>query len=217
VFNVQICAVAAGGAFLLSSLAGLIGGADFFTVLIRALVFSALAFGFTAGAQQLISQFLPELIHGAAGLDAPGEEVSADENRGDQIRMGEKVDVSVGDEGEEDLREYVAPAEGEDEGFLPASGLDQGTEGGYTEVEQPSKPAAAVARPPELVGDVDVLPDLDGFSDSFITPISVDGTAERVESRSSGSSAATSAADGKFDAKEMAMAIQTILKRDQKG
>ena len=216
--NLRTCSAAAGGAFLLSILAGFIGGADFLTILIRAFIFAAAAFGFAAGAQQLISLFLPEL----AGSEFPSsaeQDAPADESGAYQPRVGEKIDVSVGDD-DDDLSQFVAEGGNEEERALAPSGLDQRSEGGYTEGERSEKSPAA--RPPDLIGNVDVLPDLEGFSDSFVTPISSDESVERTESRSSypassASSSSTATGAGQFDAKEMAMAIQTILKRDQKG
>jgi hypothetical protein len=72
-----------------------------------------------------------------------------------------------------------------------------------------------------LIGDVDILPDLESLSDSFITPLSVDGVEDGDESpRVAPRNASLSASKGDpgdFDSKEMAMAIQTILKREEKG
>jgi hypothetical protein len=215
VFNLRICAYAAGGAFLLSALAGLIGGADLLTIALRAGVFAAVSFGFTAGAQQLVSLFLPELLGGGIP-ESPAEDSPADEAAAPE-RVGEQVDVSVGDEEDEGFPQFLGSAVEEkgEETILAPAGLDQRTEGGYTEVQQVAKPSPAVARTPSILGDVDVLPDLEGFADSFVNPISVDQTNDRPEPRQVSSS--SSADGGRFDPKEMAMAIQTILKRDQKG
>lgn len=197
----------------MSVVAGFIGGADILTILLRAAVFSAFGFGFAAGASILIEKFLPELAE-SGGSSGP-DDLRAEDDSGESAAVGGSVDVSIG--GEEDELAPFASSDGE-EGILSPAALDQGPEGGYTSEERaPASPAVA-ARPPELVGDVDVLPDLEGFSDSFVSPIAMEGTGGADDSRrpaSSGSSAGGSG--GQFDAKEMAMAIQTILKRDQKG
>ncbi len=213
--NLKLCAIVSGAAFAVSAVLGLIGGADIITIALRALFFAALAFGFAAGASFLVDRFLPELASdSAAGTD----ESSAAVPEGGGERTGVAVDVSVGDEDEE-LAPYAAQGEEGGDGNLEPSALDQGREAGYTKEEHPAA-APAAARPPELVGDVDALPDLEGLSDSFVTPIDVEGAgagSDAGPSAASSGSSGSAGGDGRFDAKEMAMAIQTILKRDEKG
>jgi hypothetical protein len=67
---------------------------------------------------------------------------------------------------------------------------------------------------------VDVLPDLDSMSDSFVSPLMQDaaeGSSGEPAGPRSFSAPRASETGGDFDPKEMAAAIQTILKRDQKG
>jgi len=79
------------------------------------------------------------------------------------------------------------------------------------------------AKPLGGFDDVDKLPDLDGFSDSFVSgPASSDedvaGPAKADDVPAGAFSASTSGSSGgNFDTKEMVSAIQTMLKRDQKG
>lgn len=116
------------------------------------------------------------------------------------------------------------------------TGLDRSGEAGYTGTENvgasvqsgPSKPVSQLgpssfAKPLAGFDDVDKLPDLDGFSDSFAPETYSDGEGESAgasaSSVPSGDIAVSSSASagGTFDTKEMVSAIQTMLKRDQKG
>ncbi len=236
-FDLKICAIAAAAAFLVSALLGLVGGVGAAALLVRALVLAAFFFGFAAGVQFLVARFLPELLNpSAAGEDADGGD--------DAPRVGGRVDLSVGDDAEAGGFSFGGDAEADrrDDEELEAvggssseapppgvanssPGLDQEVEGGYTVAGgSVARTEAVAARPPDLIGDVDVLPDLESLSDSFITPVNLDSGADgdsdagTTPSRSAaGSGRSSSGGSADFDAKEMAMAIQTILKRDGKG
>jgi hypothetical protein len=244
-FDIKLGVGAAGAAFILSLLVGLVSGAGFIIVLVRALVFAALFFGLSFGAQKLLALFVPELL----GL--PGaQEVEPDSE------IGSRIDVVVGDETEGPTiegsvaaeaprkRAVIEDDEGEEAeeiaGFLPEDGiggaaaaatdevgLDQGSEGRYTEKRDTDGVANTFggkgvepALPSGLIDDVDVLPDLDSMSDSFVSPLVEEATerssAESFSPRLS-SASRSSETGGDFDPREMAAAIQTILKRDQKG
>jgi hypothetical protein len=237
-FNVRVSAIAAAAAFILSLLIGLIGGAGFPAVALRALVFGVSFFGFSAVSDLLISRFLPELF----GSEPPPVD---DAEAADGERPGANVDLSVGDEEDAypvfsrpvgsdaaasaDALSFAEANAGEDSSELEEAGLDHVDEGGYTETARGSaSPAAAssgmtasgvtataAAKPPELIGDVDDLPDLEGLSDAFVSPIDIDDDVSGPAPVAS--SPRREASSERFDSKEMAMAIQTILKRDQKG
>ncbi len=232
--------VAAGSAFLLSVLVGLVSGAGFLAVIVRAVFFAALFFGLFFGGRVLVSRFLPELV-GQSGEESPESEEG----------LGSRIDVVVGDEeagivaaaGDPgDRIRARADAEAEEaeeiEAFMPndfaaekadaaeSAGLDLGSEGRYTETQNatgafgpPRGKRAEPALPPGLIDDVDVLPDLDSMSDSFVSPLMEDATEGSSGEPASRSYSAPRAAEtgGDFDPREMAAAIQTILKRDQKG
>lgn len=216
-FNVRVSSIAAAAAFILSLLIGLIGGAGFPAVLVRALIFGASFFAFAAVSDSLISRFLPELFGSEAPPTSEGDAAESES-------PGANVDLSVGDDTDAlpVYTRYAAnAADGpnavveEEASNLEDAGLDHGDEAGYTE---PAAVFSAVqkdpAKPPELIGDVDDLPDLEGLSDAFVSPIDI---GDDVEGHAPVAAASRGASSERFDAKEMAMAIQTILKRDQKG
>lgn len=236
-FDVKPCAIAASAAFVLSILLGLLNAVGPLALVLRALLLGVGTFGFVAGVQILVARFLPDLL-GSEGGEAGGSE--------DDLgpRLGERIDLSVGEEvegggyagqpsdprSEETLGAVEAVSSGEEipaaESANSSPGLDQEKEGGYTVARGTpgSKSNVVAARPPDLIGDVDVLPDLESLSDSFITPVTVDsdvdgGSDSRAASYRGGTGSSGTSLGGseEFDAKEMAMAIQTILKRDEKG
>jgi len=229
-FDPKMSAAAALAAFLLSFIVGVVSGAGFLIVLIRALVFAVAFFGLSAAAFALASRFLPELLDGSASEGEASEE---------DVGIGSRVDLSVGDERDDQGIAYAQEAEAsdlvddaesetvgsggyEDGSEIPA-GLDQGGEDGYTDrgigSDSPGE-RVSPALPSGTLEDVDILPDLEGMTDSFVSTI-----AEEADAYASAPSGVSSSREsrvpdgsgGSFDARELASAIQTILKRDQKG
>jgi len=233
VFDLKPGIIASATAFALSFLIGVVSGAGFLIVLLRALVFAAVFFGLVFLAVYLLRSFMPELMPGAEGVNGdPGMDSDGVSMDGGGSALGARVDVSIGGEDDDDLAPFLETA---DQGIEKTAGIgmDQQGEDDYTGKGLVGSErhdnagsmagkasfdgvAEVPAKPPELIGDVDALPALDTFADSFVSPIGVeegDGS-HRSSSSPSGSG---SDAGGDFKAKEMAMAIQTILKRDQKG
>lgn len=267
-FNFKASGISAAGAFFISMLLGLISGAGFGVVLLRAIIFAALFFILANAVWMIISRFMPDLLDGQSEID-----FEADEHT-----RGAKVDISVGDDGEyatysenasresdvhqadgvdsegenleevarrrsfkadedesefeEDVEEIetVQDLDEASDSVEIKTGLDHDSEAGYTVKKGESDEGTAAkkrrgtpARPPEIIHDVDELPDLQLFADSFVAPI-VDeeqldpDTSPTVSSASGFSSSSPKAAgSGNFDVNEMVSAIQTMLKRDQKG
>ncbi len=219
-FDPKISALVAGIAFMLSFLFGLLAGASFLVVLLRAVIFAIFFFVFSGLVYWLITQFVPELLE----YQSPSSDLAQTE----VPDLGSKVNISVGEE--EPVPENTLSAqlmkEGlEEDEFISEKALDQKDEDGYTEQREvtartestvESSPSPAI--PLGVIDDVDELPDLERMSDAFVMPLSEGSEGDEPSpvadisrpAKKSGSSAA-------FDPKEMAMAIQTILKRDQKG
>lgn len=232
-FNPRLTAIAAAGAFVLSLLISLFSGAGLALAFLRAIGMAALMAAIASAAWVVIARFLPELMG-----DSPGG--AADDSFA-APPVGSSVDIVVGDDQEAaapgaevagiadavDAAEYgsdPSPFGVQNAGASSGTGLDQGPQAGYTSEDSPGQEdyepggSAQAARPPELAGDVDVLPDLEGMSDSFVTPIS--GDEEVHEERTTRSAPVTvpgAPAGTSFDPKEIALAVQTILKRDREG
>lgn len=237
-FEPKVGLIAAAVAFILSFLLGIFSGALFGVLLVRAMGFALLFFILVTGAHLLLSQFTPELLN-PNGIDAYEGSDDGAEHTQREDHLGNLVDVSVDDETSPEKGPVFSPEPesqaGEEEDFT--LGLDQRSQDGYTEGaredpggEHPAPTAAAL--PLSSVDDIDVLPDLESLSDSFVSPIT-DGMDEGTDRDTSmsgsytksggplpgGSSGSGKTAKGgdSFDPREMAAAIQTILKRDQKG
>jgi hypothetical protein len=217
-FNPKISGIIAGAAFVLSFLIGLFTGSQFLPVLLRAFVLAVIFFVLSALAYWLVSQFLPELL--SPPLDDSGE-----------IDVpGSKVDISIDASDDED----------ESNNTLQNSsmqGLDQKTQDDYNGegergISSVGDSAASAAVPDESSesGDVsksvDVLPDLESMSGYFAPSEESDDGEDVVEMEDDLSSAPSlsepsrsrkNSDPGDFNVQEMASAIQTILRREDKG
>jgi hypothetical protein len=223
-FNPKISAVFACAGFVLSLLVGLITGAHLPLLLIRALIFAAVFFALASAGYGAIQLYLPELLSGNAN-DAP--------------TLGSQVDISVGGDDEaggivsesgimgDDLNDFL-----ENPGNSGRDTLDQTGEAVYTgegaveEIQGSERPA--LPEDPRFSGDtdsVDMLPDLDAMSGVFSSEsVPVGGGGEGAAAASSSSHLSGLGGQSKkqgleedFNVKEMASAIQTILKRENKG
>jgi len=229
--------VAAGTAALLSALVGILSRVGLGALLLRALL-GGLAFGALAyGGLFLARRLLPGLDSAAAGAggdegglgrsvdivlpgEAPEELVSAEPLEGEPAerapaagrhpakaadeepaafarrRRDEPEEVEEIDEAPEELVSLIGPE-------------DQGPGAAVPRSESPS--AASV-------DDLDILPDLDGFSDSFAPAEfqSVEGGGGPA-AHSASAGAPRGGGSGSLDPAQLAQAVRTILKRDQKG
>ena len=221
-FNFKISGIAAGAAFILSFLIGLFSGSGFLILLLRAFIFAVVFFGLSCLVFWLLAQFVPELLSGG-GEDDLGFSLS-----------GSRVDISVGDgpitgafpsdgsESVDDIASRPPPPRSK------SQGLDQEGNAGYNadgevdgELEEIDDEPASGGRPGRS-GSGDALPDIDGLAEDTsgsavnaedAEEISFDGP----EPARRASSSRKSDMGGDFDPKELAKAIQTVLKRDDKG
>ena len=238
-FEQRVGLIAATAAFIISFLLGVFSGALFWVLLVRAVGFALLFFILVMGAHWLLSQFTPELLN-PSEMGTDDETADTAENTQRNDHLGKLVDLSVDDEATPETA-MTFPSEREsqigEEGEEFALGLDQQGQDGYTEEAREDtgsmRPVTTTAALPSgSVEDIDVLPDLESLSDSFISPMmddmdhgegndtSISGTYAKsgvpISGGSSGSGKTPKGGDS-FDPHEMAAAIQTILKRDQKG
>jgi hypothetical protein len=221
-FNLKISGIAGGAGFILSFLLGSIIGASFPLLLIRALIFAVLFFALVSAGYWAIAAYLPELldtVHDAGEAASP---------------PGGQVDISVGDDNIS-LNEFM-----ENPGESGGDALDQNGEDGYTgmgDLEEmlfnPVDPDPPEMDFPAETGDsVDALPDLDLMSGAFGSgePPAVDSSEAGglasveslfdIEGKDDRRSLEKKGLAGEFAGKnvqEMASAIQTILKREDKG
>ncbi|MDR2101706.1 MAG: hypothetical protein LBP43_03970 [Treponema sp.] len=219
--NIKASAIAAGTAFFLSFLMGIIRGAALLIVLIRALVFAGIFFVIFGGIYILIRQFLPELLSGEdtepilgsnvdISLEDPEDEAAAGFFAGD--------DQKISGEGEDS-----AGPEGRDASGNPM-GLDQNGEDDYTnsrkeEVNSSNSgvpPGESAALPPDS-GSVDILPDLDSMERTFASSANegAEESADYTSVKQSSTKSKSNTARGDYNPKDLASALQTILKREK--
>ena len=228
-FNFKISGIAAGAAFILSLVIGLLSGSGFLILLLRALIFAILFFALSCLIFWLLAQFIPELLSGPEDdLGFPA--------------AGSRVDISVGGENitgafPADASESVDDIAGIPSSSLKAasSPLDQEGNTGYNSKGEVAGELGASGdgeavragsgrEAPESAGSEDALPDLEGVADAESI---AEGAAEGAntddmgfsssEPRRPKSSSKKSDMAGDFNPKELAQAIQTVLKRDDKG
>jgi len=247
--SIRASAFAGLGAFALSVIVAVFSRVPFGALLLRAML-SGLGFaGLMFGAIQLIKRFLPELLDASA----------RPQDRGADAAVGSLVDIVLpgGDEGRpdsgQDDRSAASARDAELESLPLASGyptdsVDSGelarevaslrtdalvsSDPGDTSPDGASSSVAP--RPSVSLDELDTLPDLDGFSDSFVEGQS--GDPEYADSQDGGASGGRSSGgrssrmmgvsdsmptagspDSGQDPAVLAKAVQTLLRRDQKG
>jgi hypothetical protein len=219
-FNPKISGIVAGAGFILSFVLGLATGARFPLLLIRACIFAAVFFALAGVGYGALQLYLPELFVRDSGA-APV--------------LGGQVDISIGDEEDaggislesgglgEDLHEFL-----ENPGNSGGDALDHTGEAVYTgegtmeEIQGPSKPALPEVSglSPGDVDSVDMLPDLDAMSGALsVASTAGEGAGPPASSYGGGPGDRSKAQglDENFNVNEMASAIRTILKRENKG
>jgi hypothetical protein len=235
VFNIKVSGMAGAAALILSFLVGFLSGAGLAIALLRALIFGAAFFILAAGIYIAVSFFLPELLEegeaGQPGEEAPGSKVDI------MVEDGENAPASgIAPEGEgsldglgniSDLVGGPSSLHEDPETFREkALGLDQKEEDRYTKkgVEENSSKSGAAPQTaaiprgpavPDASDAVDVLPDLDTMASAFVPPSRDEGEeaeSSPVKRPSPGNKPQNMRGD--FNPKELASAIQTILKRD---
>lgn len=227
--NLRASLAAAGAAAVLSALVGIIAGIGFFILVIRAIVCGLVLGAAVYGGGMLIQRLAPGMLD----IDDAARDAAVTEPVGPR-EMGANVDIVLPEEPVEvddllsDAEPIVAkfsPEAAAEPGYVEeASLLEPEGEAVAAEAAVPPHAAAERARQPSPDFDeLDVLPDLDGFSDSFTASEFASGgsSAERPDRNpsvsSGGGSSGSRAGQEGLDPAALAQAVRTILKRDQKG
>jgi hypothetical protein len=237
--DLRVSIIAAAAAALLSALVGIIAGVPFGILLLRALLGGAVFGSIVYGGYFVARRFLPV----APGAQTAGQasETEAGSHSIDIVLPGETPDGFLGRGRAEEAEDFGKPL---DEMALAGgapreSSLslspddDDDADSGLEEVgsllppEDGEGKSAAVPRPESAGGtafdDLDVLPDLDGFSETF-AGTEFAGSSEpaetalsrRPDSRFKGGQRGGDGSEHP-DPASLAQAVRTILKRDQKG
>lgn len=232
--SLRASAFAGLGAFILSCLIALVARIPFGVLLMRAIL-SGLAFGaFVYGSIMVFQRFMPELLDGTAVKESDasmlGSVVDIVVPGGEYEHASPDRPAAVGIDGARRSSEQVQRA-GIDSGELEREVADLRIDGLLASdpqtfdqqgVEFGDAGSPMAPRPSIGLDELDTLPDLEGFSDSFSGgPVGgSDGSDDGSMAGPMGVSESMPTAgspDSGQDPVVLAKAVQTLLRRDQKG
>jgi len=200
--NFQLAAIVGGAAFVLSLLAGLIGGVPFFDIVLRALLWGAFGVGACLGIEAVLKSMLPDLFVPAEG-SAPEPEAEDEDSR-PATRV---VDIVVEDDGTEPARfveEQEAPrapaasAAPAEETPAPGPADEEMPEiGSFLDAFKPGGPEASEEAAPASPEFGEYAPGQGDSSLAKASEVTIDGEAQ--------------------DPAILAKAVQTVMKRDGQG
>ncbi|GHV83874.1 hypothetical protein AGMMS50212_12140 [Spirochaetia bacterium] len=221
-FNPMVSAVIAACVFAFSFTLGLVSRSGFFISFFRALFFGALFFGIIVGIYYVFNKFLNTSTEKEAEEGAFEDE---DEDENAEPEMGGQIDVSIGDEDQEDGLEGDSKS-GTENSFIPGkhikppileelvphpSPLDQNNGNVYTGVEKESDSGSEDMDMNVFLGGND-----DGENEVKETPKSKRNESDGVVNMSVGHKPSKTVDLGpNVDGKKMAGAIQTMLRKDE--
>jgi len=243
--NWKMAAIVAAGCFVLSFVTGLFAQVHFLALFLRALLLGMLGGGLAIAFRSLVQRFLPELSEGLGGSarraeadtgsnvdivvsdDAGGseepEELGGAEGPADELfEDGERRRAAApkAERAKADRHEAVT-LESEESGDFAEELEELKSSPILQEKNEESQRDYQPVKPPDVIEDVDVLPDLESFSDSFtVQDLSGEGGGEGgPEQMPAPSSSGSSGSRGNVmtDTDTIAQAIRTALHRDKKG
>jgi hypothetical protein len=239
-FNFKVSGIAGGIALVLSLLLGLISGAGFLMVILRAFIFGALFFVLFCLIFWVLGQFVPEI------LTMTGDDL--DEISGSKVNLtvGETIEGafptgnfdeidSIDGKKAQTLSARAAAVSGAPPAASAPAAMDLEGQSGYNT----ERGDIADGTPEFLAGNsgnagdaagagvsgpanAEAIPDFDVLSGAFVNS-SGGGEEESAdfetppEPRRPLRGGGKSSAMGDFNPKELAMAIQTVLKKEEKG
>lgn len=199
--NFVTAGIAAGSFFVLSLLAGALGGVPLFDMALRAFFWAAVGFGGSLGVEAVLRSLIPDLF----GPSDPRN--STDDEPGDSEPQPRRtVDIVVEDDGSEAVQASEKPA---DEAPPP-----------------PARPAEETAAPAEPAAENEEMPEIGSFLEAFkpaaAEPVSGEGPAPDVGEYSPGEASLARASEVTIDGEAqdpaiLAKAVQTVMKRDGQG
>jgi hypothetical protein len=239
VINLKAGGIAAGAAFILSFLLGLLSGAPLWVLLLRAFVFGAIFFALVSGAYFLISRFMPELLEGGGGRPPSGSLVNITLDDGDPFAGGEAASPvlpggSAFDAGDElgDISALMGGSPPGESESAPPPGIDQTGQDSYNEegleeenpfgelLPPPAEPDGTAASSgdsslSDLSGTDETLPDLDAMAGAFGSEGELmEEPEEKAPARRPSAGGKPAKVEGDFNPKDMATAVRDRLKRE---
>ena len=203
-------------------------------LVLRAVVFGVLFAAFTYLIIMLFRRFLPELFDENLEVQAPesgrmvdivlpGEESDLDASAVEQVDYLDQGDIgrAVGVVPDSGMRAdsegtvYSQVRNGPETGNLEQEVREISNDALIDRAATPGQGEDKRLRPVVSLDQLDVLPDLDGLSDAFSIAPDSDGSGEPAGFKPDASSSA--GGTNGADPATLAKAVQTLLRRDQKG
>ena len=239
--NWRTVAAAAAVGFVISVLSGLLGGVGLGTALVRAATGSIVVGAAAGGIELVLRRHLPELFSeapagetGSTG-ERPSVEIVLEE---DEYRPEREPEAGEwdGEDGEAERGGFAAAAGGGGEPALQSASLEESLVEEVTEELGGEEPVSLSEDDPQLFADrrepadaeetgliseleddseaedLDSLPDIEAFSTGFTDDSAEDGPKQPPASADSGD-----VGMHEQDPAVMAKALQTMLKRDERG
>jgi len=197
----KMIAVIATLAFLFSFISGLIGAVGFGIIIIRAIIGAVLFAGIGYGISILLRKFLPELFEVQIESDLVSEE-NLSQKQEDPVEEKPQIDISIGSDKEDFAMEMTA---------VDNSGLETNDDSALVdEIKESKSDVDEVPEDSLIPSNIDVLPDMAEFSNSFNSTEDIDG--------SDSTGAVTLDIMGEEQDPELvARALRTMVKKDQEG
>jgi len=188
-------------AFLFSFISGLIGAVGFGIIIIRAIIGAVLFAGIGYGISILLRKFLPELFEAQIESDLVSEE-NLSQKQEDSVEEKPQIDISIGSDKEDFAMEMEA---------VDNSGLETNVDSALVdEITESKSDVDEVAEDIPIPSNIDVLPDMALFSNSF------NGT-EDIDSSGSTGAVTLDIMGEEQDPELVAKALRTMVKKDQEG
>jgi len=217
--GLRASAVAGLVALVLSVIVAIFSRIPFGILVLRAVLVSVCVFGLTYAINYILRLKLPELFSDAesSGDDAVGTVVDISIDDGGDLAYPQSLDTQA------DAQPARAATEALDQDDQAMGQLEREVEELHSDSLLPKEAGSApgqpgVVRPSVTLDELDVLPDMDSMGDSFSSEVvSGLGSAEDDFPAGTGPSSALSSSSSAGDPAVLAKAVQTLLKRDQKG
>ena len=205
----KMIAVIASLAFLFSFISGLIGSVGFGIIIIRAIIGSILFAGIGYGISILLRKFLPELFETHAETALVSDE-NLSQKQENPVDGKPKIDISIGSDKEEFAVEMESVDNPDSDSDLNSETVDEVKSDLVDEISESKSEVDETAGGNNIPSNIDVLPDMGVFSNSF-------NSAEDLDSSGSSGNITLDIMGEEQDPELVAKALRTMVKKDQEG
>ncbi len=201
----KMIAVIATLAFLFSLISGLIGSVGFGIIIIRAIIGAILFAGIGYGISILLRKFLPELFETYAATALVSDE-NLSQKQEQPVNGKPQIDISIGS----DKEEFAVEMEPVDNPDLDSETGAEAKSALVDEISESTSEEDEAAEGNHIPANIDVLPDMGVFSNSF-------NSAEDLDSSGTSGTVTLDIMGEEQDPELVAKALRTMVKKDQEG